>query len=337
MDSAFQDACNSFLNRALAPIAKLVKTKAGDFEKQSEEELVVMFRKQCGISAPPPPPAAHSMSMQSNLPPALNGPGAPPSNLSGLGTAPPSAAKGKSRSTGGAGKKSKEMQQHYSLEDYKADHAEGKPVCAYMSNRGQHKDTVCGGPADNTQAESNPLKWRCSVCLTPNFKIGIIEKNFGPGKGVRGKPTTGYNAPTGVPSASKPFPPAPPGSRSGPIPPPPLPNANGHDVKTKAPPLPNTNGAAEATSDKMKVFRNKSLDGVFFPRDEKFSGLAIMETDNKELYCIGRVSGFVPTKDCEVPVDWADKLVELSAEDLAYSKKNDVMYGFKNENIAKIA
>lgn len=186
MDSAFAQHAAAFITGVLTPIARYAKEHADAIKAQPVDNIVAMFRQITGVPAPSVSAMAPGLGAR-ELPAGLTG--------------QPSAAPAKGKRTGGTGGKAAAEQQRWlSLEEYRAEYNEHRPICAYMPNRGKDeskKGHVCGGPAINASSESNPLKWRCASCGT---KIGDIEKKFKDAvQGTRpAKVSPGYNQPNGA-------------------------------------------------------------------------------------------------------------------------------------------
>jgi hypothetical protein len=88
--------------------------------------------------------------------------------------------------------------------------------------------------------------------------------------------------------------------------------------------------------DKLRVIKNKSLKNVYWPKDEKWRHLAVMESSTQDIFCIGSFKGPHVTIHSVIPVDWESKLTQLNSSEMAWLKTVNVGYDFRGKTEASL-
>jgi hypothetical protein len=225
----------------------------------------------------------------------------------------------KKATTGKGGKTAKAQQRNITIDEYKLEFAQRKPVCAYAPNRGDHLGRVCAAPAsDASLQDPNPLTWRCLCCGT---KKGIIDKHMNNSAVVGGQKVggvSGFNHPKAT-NLVPPFVPAPTIAKHHP------------PASTNA--LFGATAQVEQVDDEILVMINESAPNYYFSNEENKFGYVFIETESDGIICIGKLldengSPFVTTIKVVLPDDWQSSLQELDEDDLNYIKSIKTTYDF---------
>lgn len=80
---------------------------------------------------------------------------------------------------------------------------------------------------------------------------------------------------------------------------------------------------------KVSVIPVVELPNVYFPFELRYRSLAIVERVDERLVCVGKMT-FALEPESDIPVNWVETLTEPNEDELAYLRKNDIDYHFKD-------
>lgn len=184
-----------------------------------------------------------------------------------------------------------------SLSEYMTKAAAGACICAYMSNRGQMKDKVCGKVA-TAFLDQQPSKWRCTACVK---KLGILEKSMSSvslGKGSTVGPISTIPSISIVPSIST--------NHSQPT----FSNFPTIPIPTNLPKI-----AGDPSGIHVPVCQT-AYQGIFTVTKPGFTRLVVSERD-AGLFFEGKLQSEPQIENdlSHIPENWADNLIEPNPED----------------------
>ncbi len=229
----------------------------------------------------------------------------------GLTAAAPVAPR-KSRSTS----QPKSEQQFFTIDQYVAwyEKANPQPICGYLSNRGSHEGQVCAAILNeeelNKTDKSHYYKYRCKKCYTgAKPKAGTLEKKMGElvGPTTKNRSSAGYNIVKDEKSIR-----------------------NSLELETDD---------DDNVEESMKVFRILGVSDHFFSKEPKFPGLVIIENDDMDSHCIGKIldskgkamtfldskGNSIIKKESDLPDDWLGNLsLEFTDAEKKFFKKKDI-------------
>lgn len=184
-NTRFGDNIASFLNdNFIRPVAAYIFENPEELKDKSAEEIVTILREVIDVSTTTVAASVSTKTknVSSNAPnlATLVSAGMPTLNGMGTITAPAVSAKGKRVA------KEKPEQKWFVLNEAQTLYEQQRPVCYYVSSRGENKDKVCCASIENdtdAMKEEEPANWRCANCtgkssdIRSKFKTGPVKGN----------------------------------------------------------------------------------------------------------------------------------------------------------------
>jgi hypothetical protein len=312
MQANFTDLCTGFFQSALLPLAQYVLSNVDTLAETTAEDLARQMATAVSLPEVAARPTVGRLPVQA---PSFAGGAMPLSHgFPGLGSAvaAPPAGTGTSGAAKGRKKTTKPHQPWLTIEETKARLAAGERLCTYNPPRGDNKEQCCGCAelTPETNAQEDPLVWRCPSCVQKKGKFG---DKYGDGNTATKAPkaVAGFQAPkgstppqvAGVPIPRRTMPLAAPKSASI------FPFAAGIPAAPKQ-------GVVEPPTINLREL--PGITDYVFGVDGGIESFVFSKDGSK---CVGKYDGTLPDDDDPAPDNYAEFIIPLDDDDVEVLSK----------------